>query len=119
MELTHVDELRALEPLFHRVPAGTSRDRIGELMSPHFWEVGASGTVYQREEVLDALADRFASPHDDDWELSDFAAREVATGLWLVTYELRQDRDRVSRRSTLWRRQGDGWLAEYHQGTLV
>jgi hypothetical protein len=112
-------ELEALEPLFHRFPPGTSRENVELLIGEDFWEVGASGSIYHRDMVVAALADRGATPHDDDWQVRDFAARELADGLWLATYELEQDRGRVSRRSTLWRREGEGWKAEYHQGTLI
>lgn len=116
---TIVEELRALEPIFHRVPAGSGREVFDGVAGPDFWEVGASGTVYGRELLLEALSERFESPHDDEWRIDDFAARELAPELYLVTYELRQDRDRRSRRCTIWRRTAEGWRAEYHQGTLV
>lgn len=118
-EPSAAEQLRDLEPIFHRLPAGTRREEVAALVSEGFWEVGASGAVYTREHVLEALAERFETPHDDDWTLDDFDARELSPELWLVTYSLQQDRDRASRRSTIWRRvTGGGWRAEYHQGTL-
>jgi hypothetical protein len=88
------------------------------MISPGFREVGASGRVYEREFVLDTLVKRHSEPREDPWEVRDFGARELEAGLWLVTYELDQD-GRRSRRTTIWRRTGSGWLAEYHQGTLL
>ncbi|WBU38730.1 nuclear transport factor 2 family protein [Homoserinibacter sp. YIM 151385] len=117
--VAHAAELEALEPLLHRLPEDLEPSRVGELVSPAFWEVGASGAVYAREHVLDALAHRGDTPQDAGWTVSDFAARELSPGLWLATYALEQDAGRLSRRSTIWRREGGGWVAEYHQGTLV
>ena len=88
------------------------------MTSTDFSEVGASGRTYDREFVLNTLAERRSGPHDDPWRVHDFEARELSDRLWLVTYELDQD-GRRSRRSTIWRQTEDGWVAEYHQGTPV
>ena len=37
---------------------------------------------------------------------------------YLFTYTLRQ-RERLTRRATIWQSTGDGWRILYHQGTLV
>ncbi|GAB3406367.1 DUF4440 domain-containing protein [Schumannella luteola] len=112
-------ELRALEPLFHVVPAASPREHVSELIADDFWEIGASGAIYSRDAVIDALAERGATPNDANWEVSDFAARELAPELWLVTYQLVQDAGRTSRRTTIWRRTDGRWVAEFHQGTLI
>ncbi len=112
------EELRSLEPIFHRVEAGSGREAFEAIASPDFLEVGASGQVYDRDFVLDTLARRHSQPHDDRWQIHDFEARELSDDLWLVTYELDQD-GRRSRRATIWRRTESGWMAEYHQGTLL
>jgi len=108
-----------VEPLFHVVPAEWPRDRVAELFAPGFWEVGASGSIYSRDDAIDVLAERAATPHDAAWEVSDFAAQELAPELWLVTYRLVQDAGRTSRRTTIWRRTDGRWAAEFHQGTLI
>ncbi len=110
--------LRAREPLFHRPEFGTSRAEFEHMVDDDYWEVGASGRAYPRAVVLDVLERRHAAPHDDPWETSDFRCRALGAGTWLLTYRLRQGA-RESRRMTLWRRDGDGWRALYHQGTLV
>ena len=70
-----------------------------------------------REFVIQTLVDRYASAHDDPWAIEDFAVRRLGDDLFLA-YEL--DRDgRRSRRATIWRRTAAGWIAEYHQGTLL
>jgi hypothetical protein len=114
-------ELRAREPIFHRSPAGTTRTEFAATISDDYWEVGASGTVYGREEVLDVLERRYADPGYDPMaglELSDFACRDAGAGTWLVTYRLRQDA-RLTRRVTVWRREDGRWIALYHQGTVI
>lgn len=113
------DELRALEPIFHRSPRGSDRAVFEALTDSAYWEVGASGRVYDRSLVLDTLTRRYAEQQDEpELVVDDFAARRLAEEVWLVTYELRQGK-RVSRRATLWERREAGWCALYHQGTMA
>ncbi|WP_230592939.1 MULTISPECIES: nuclear transport factor 2 family protein [unclassified Rhodococcus (in: high G+C Gram-positive bacteria)] len=87
-----------------------------------FWEVGASGTRYDRDEVWAVLEKRYrqdpSGDHDVDWETSDFEVREVAPDTYLLTYTLLQV-DRLTRRATLWQRRAGEWTILYHQGTVV
>jgi hypothetical protein len=111
-------ELAAREPIFHRPEFGTSRPEFEAMTDADFFEVGASGKKYSREFVLDALElrDHSAVEH---LVVTDFRCRDVSSDTYLVTYRLEQAPERLSRRSTLWRRTPSGWKALYHQGTLI
>lgn len=113
-----LDELRRREPIFHRPEFGTTRADFERMTEPGFWEIGASGKRYNREHILDELEKRYARESDDNWKTRDFECLEIATNNYLLTYTLSQG-DRVTRRSTIWRRTVDGWKAVYHQGTIV
>ncbi len=114
-----IDALRSREPIFHRPEFGTTRQDFEALVDPNFWEVGASGRIYSRQFVLDALERRHASgPVKEEWRTEDCACREVGGNTYLFTYELHQG-ERISRRATIWRKTENGWRALYHQGTLV
>ena len=112
------EQLHALEPIFHHAEVGAGREVFDAMVSIDYWEVGASGQVYTRDFVIDTLVERYAQAHQDVWVINDFAVRQLAGNVWLATYELDQD-GRLSRRATIWRRSGTGWIAEYHQGTLM
>lgn len=117
----HLDVLKELmlrEPIFHRPEFGTKRTDFEKMTEPSFWEVGASGRRYGREYVLDVLEKRFEKPADDSWKAEGFHCLEIAKDNYLLTYTLTQG-DRVTRRSTIWRRSGGDWKIVYHQGTLV
>jgi hypothetical protein len=111
-------ELRAREPIFHRPELGTSRADFERMTAEDFWEIGASGRRYSREYVLEVLEERHRSALEDRWETEDFRCQELATGLYLLTYTLRQGA-RVTRRATIWRRVAQEWQIVFHQGTLV
>jgi hypothetical protein len=111
-------ELIAREPIFHRPEFGTRRDDFERMTVDDFWETGASGRRYSREFVLDELEKRFSARHEDVWETSDFLCRELAPNVYLLTYTLLQ-KQRKTRRATIWQRTAEGWKIVYHQGTVV
>ena len=46
-------ELREREPLFHRREHGASRADFEAMTAADYWEVGASGRIYDRKTCLD------------------------------------------------------------------
>jgi hypothetical protein len=116
---TVLEELVQREPVFHRLESGTKRADLENMTDPQFVEVGASGRRYGRDYVLDLLEKRFENPGADVWQTSDFHCVELARDTYLVTYTLLQQKRRVTRRSSIWRRTAQGWKIVYHQGTVV
>jgi hypothetical protein len=112
-------ELSAREPLFHRPEFGTGKDDFMAMTAEDFWEVGASGRRYSRAYVLDELERRHSRPHDDIWETKDFHCRRLSADVCLLTYTLLQGNMRLTRRTTIWQHNPDGWKAIFHQGTVV
>ncbi len=113
-----LNELKKREPIFHHPEFGTTRKDFENMTEETFREVGASGRIYNREYVLNVLEERYANPHVDKWETKDFKCQELANNIYLLTYTLLQD-ERVTRRTTIWRRHGSDWKIVYHQGTIV
>ncbi len=77
------EALRAREPIFHRPELGTSRAHFERMTDPAFWEVGASGRVYDRSFVLSNLERRHSIAHDDEWDVSEFACTA-----WMARFSL-------------------------------
>jgi hypothetical protein len=117
--LAILEELKAREPIFHRPEFGTMRADYESMMHADFWEIGASGRCYSREFILAELERRRQHPGEDLWVTSDFHCRELAIGLYLLTYALTQNKIRRTRRTTLWQRTEVGWKILFHQGTIV
>ena len=112
-----LEELRELEPIFHR-PQYLDPRALERLVAEDFWEIGASGRRYSRAFVLKTLSARAAKGMTDDWETSDFHCRALAPDVYLLTYTLLQG-ERATRRATLWQRAASGWKILFHQGTVV
>jgi len=105
-------ELRLLQP---GVRAG--RQQVMALMAEEFFEIGASGKVYDRQGAAEALA----LADGGSVSLSDFLARALEPDLVLVTYRSfwrgPGDARAQALRSSLWRRTETGWMLLFHQGT--
>jgi hypothetical protein len=113
--------LREREPIFHRPGFGQNPEEADAIMTEDYWEIGASGSRYERAFVLEVLRQRAAQPPDDVWSIEEFECREAGPGTYLVTYLLKQGarQPRITRRSTLWRQREGEWELLYHQGTMV
>ena len=105
------------EPIFHGAAWPRTRAELERLVTGDFWEVGASGAVYTREHVLESVSGS-VDQMDDSWRVDDLECRELADGTIAVTYALRQ-RERLTRRLTIWCRRDGQWRVAYHQGTIV
>lgn len=110
--------LKTLEPLIYAANAGKNRAYFEALLAKYFWEVGASGLRYSREYVLDELEKRQQNPREEAWHTSDDHLQQLSENDFLLTYTLHQP-TRVSRRASIWRREGERWQLVYHQGTVV
>jgi hypothetical protein len=104
-------ELDLLDSSVRRDPAA-----LRELLDPEFREFGASGRIYCREAVIEALGAEsdFAGGSP---KVSELAAVKVSADIVLVTYVAKRD-GRVSLRSSIWRRRAE-WMLLFHQGTVV
>jgi hypothetical protein len=111
-------ELVDREPLFHHAELGTERADFDAMMDPEFWEIGASGRRYSREQVLDVLEQRHREPVEEAWKVVEPRCQQLAADVFLLTYRLTLD-GRITQRSTIWHRCPAGWQAVFHQGTVV
>ena len=96
-------ERHLLDPAVRADPAA-----LELLLHRDFCEVGRTGRVWTRAEMIEALV---AQPHVSG-EPEDLEVDELAYGNALVTYTL----DHV-RRSSIWIRESGRWQIRFHQAT--
>src|SRR5215217_1037468 len=118
-----LEQLKAREPLFHHRHLVHSAETFDRETHEHFWEVGASGRVYSRDTVRDVTLARCVESAVDEMVVQGWTAEShhvdgLGNGSFLFTYVLHQ-RDRVTRRASIWQRTPVGWRVHYHQGTVV
>ncbi|MDQ1538917.1 MAG: hypothetical protein QOE58_3310 [Actinomycetota bacterium] len=94
-----------------------SVDQLEELLDPDFQEIGKSGRLWRRAEMISALlAD--TDPAQRTINFSDMSGRTVGQGFVLLTY-VTQVEGRRARRTSLWRQSMKGWRVLHHQGTPI
>ena len=109
-ELLALEE-RLLDPAVRAVPA-----QVGALLAPGFMEFGASGSVFDRDAILAALA---SEPPKVARQARGFKVRDLAPGVALTTWRVTRDDGVETLRSSVWQQQGGRWLMVFHQGTLA
>jgi len=114
-------ERELLDPAIRR-----DRNHVAALLDDDFIELGSSGRVSTRTEILDLLgAENYAPP-----AMEAFDCRILAPDLALVTYRTvridphpeRTNRTAsrgVDNRSSIWIRSNGRWRVRFHQGTPV
>jgi hypothetical protein len=55
------------------------------MTAPDFWEIGASGKVYDLESIWDILESRYKANEPDDWITSNFRIRALGSNVYLLT----------------------------------
>ena len=101
-----------LERLLLRADIRADRHKVEDLLHEDFQEIGASGRVWDRETIVDALAATPEAPGTPEA----FAPARLAEDVVLLTY--RVSGEAGSLRSSLWvRDSASGWQLRFHQGT--
>lgn len=93
-------------------------ERVSDLLSEDFREVGASGLVFGKAEVVSWLP----SESSKSFFVSSMQAATLGEGVMLVTYWAEKAHGgQLTRsiRSSVWVKSQQGWQMRYHQGTTA
>jgi hypothetical protein len=112
-----IARLARLEESLWRAETRNSPAWMESILAPDFHEIGASGLVHGRADVV--------APHDGPIRsrpLIGFRARMIGETIALARYRSATGNDdgplRTAERTSLWRREGADWKLVFHQGTL-
>lgn len=108
----------------HLTPATrSSRPALEALLHESFTEIGASGRLYTRADIIPLLLTEQSHLPRPPSTISDFHARYITNTVALTTYTLtRTDNEAAggtqhhSRRSSLWLHEHNTWRLTFHQG---
>jgi hypothetical protein len=90
--------------------------RLRELLAPDFTEVGASGRVWDLPGALELLSSEVGN--DEETQVIDLTGRVLADGIIVVGWDCFFG-GRRTRRTSVWRRDQEGWRQVHHQGTVL
>ncbi len=106
-------ELLELERALMQPAVRRSAPQLKALISDDFVEFGASGKAYDLTSLIALLA---AEPDGPAATIIDFNARLLSPDIALATYRT-QLGTTARLRSSIWRREGEAWRLQFHQGT--
>jgi hypothetical protein len=114
-----LETLRTLEVALHQPQVRSDRNRLDGLLHPRFREVGRSGGVYTRADILAEFSDQ---PPSYEVCSQEFQVEQLTEGLALLTYKSAHinahgELERHTHRSSLWQLTARGWQMRFHQGT--
>lgn len=115
--MTDMETVIALEKRLLMPEVRRDLAELDRLIAEDFQEVGASGDVFGKAEVLEDLPDE----HGVVRECTDFTAKMLGKGVVLVTFmALKKTEAEVRRsfRTSLWVKRGH-WQMVFHQGTKL
>jgi hypothetical protein len=89
-----------------------SAARVAALLAEEFVEIGSSGRIYDKQQIIDRL-------QREQWTgalytVSDFLTRQLAPDLILAIYRIVESN---TIRSSIWKTTSIGWRMVFHQGT--
>ena len=94
-----------------------SSKKLDKLIADDFKEIGASGKIYKKKDILRNLP----KESQVEYKPTEFNIKTLAENIILVTYKLTaQESDRTvssSLRSSIWRYKRNSWELVFHQGT--
>ena len=103
-------ELELLDP-----DTRSDSKRLADLLHDDFVEFGSSGTVYEKQMLIEMMADERPAPV----MVRDFSVRQLGADTALVTYRTVGQSGQEARRSSIWIRGASGWRLVFQQGTRI
>lgn len=124
MDLKNVARLLIeLETALHQVQIRQDSEKLHELLHDEFVEIGRSGNLYNKQQVIESLTEQRDRPaiHAENFKMS-----LIDEGVALLTYEsfYRDGAGIIARktlRASIWKQDlnNDRWQMRFHQGTAA
>jgi hypothetical protein len=102
-----------LETSLHKKQVRNSTESTSALLADGFVEFGSSGRVWNKASIIESMRRKAV---DQQVTVEDFAARELAADVVLLTYISRKSGGSTLR-SSIWKRCEGRWQMIFHQGT--
>ena len=102
-----------LETSLHKKQVRNSAESTSVLLADGFIEFGSSGRVWNKASIIESMRREAV---DQQVTVVDFAARELAPDVVLVTY-ISKKSNGSTLRSSIWKRCEGKWQMIFHQGT--
>ena len=108
-----------------QTPKNFSIEDLSMLIDENFYEVGQSGKSWNKEQIIEYFNQQISNTKNPCVvTMEDEKFVTVDKSIVLITYIFKQtdassNFSSSSRRSSLWKKQGEKWVMLFHQGTPV
>ncbi len=112
-----LQELLQLEQEMHLAETRSNRVRMDQLLHPEFMEIGRSGKLYSRDDILDEFQSEAPLPAIG---VSNVQLQALGKDHQLLNYlSWHEDPEphRFTLRSSIWEQHCGEWRLRFHQGT--
>lgn len=115
-----ISELLSLEESLLKPNIRRSSEALVDLIADDFIEIGSSGRVYRKKDIIGTLNSEAAG----NTTLLDFKVKLLSSEVALVIYKAVKTGSNVaekqySLRSSIWKLLGGSWKIAFHQGTIT
>lgn len=108
------EHLKKLEESHTSIEVRVSREKLDELLADEFFEIGSSGSMYDKKECLDTGVVL------TEMSLHNYEIYPLAQDVVLATYFIVDTtRNRNTYRSSIWKHIDGRWQLYFHQGTIT
>lgn len=112
------EDIENLEKELHDPSVRRNPERLNQLLHDSFLEIGRSGEVYDKAQILNSIN---TEPVHTVWS-DGYTSQKISDGVVLLTYRtahigLDNELSRFTLRSSLWEKAGSSWQLRFHQGT--
>lgn len=110
----NIEKIKEFELLLLDDGLRKSKQKLNELIDDEFIEIGISGKIYNKQDVLNSLPYENARKFD----VNDFNFLNLNKNIILTTYKTDENLN-AALRSSIWRKSDNGWKLIFHQGTKI
>ena len=113
-EKIYLLELLVLDPITRQ-----SVVQLDQLIADTFYEIGASGKIYTKKDLLESLPlEAVNNCSLGQSEVTDFELNRISEDLIRVNYTLKE-KTRNTQRTSIWEMKGAHYQMIFHQGTVI
>ena len=113
---TDIDLVQAIQNLEEQLLKPEVRanpTRVSELLADDFFEIGASGRTFDKVAIVQSLSND--AGQQPKWTIADFQLVPLNDTFVQARYRILES---GTLRSSLWRKENNGWVMFFHQGTI-
>jgi hypothetical protein len=114
-----LNTLIELEKSLHTTTIKSSKEKLNDLLHDEFEEIGTSGKIYNKSQIIEALTTETHSKiQASDFELR-MLSKDIAKLKYKTSSSLGNGIARTTLRTSIWKQEQDRWKMIFHQGTAI